>query len=401
MSKPDYHSRLKNFAVLGNKFDKFLFNHGPTLITSEMCITTLIFFFGSKNPFGPRYTLTWFEMIFYIFALAILIIEIYVTRDFFENIPHTFAELLNRNVINGLSRNQATSKAFVSFLDEFESWLNNRVPFLLGGVSEIIVLVTLHISGLFPIAYFGHLPPDYPMITLLLNFITIFLPLTIAGYIVGLTFWKCFVAGYFVHKFSNSFNITVFSSHPDKAGGLRPIGDLIFSLALILIVASLALSVLVVANPINGSFYKLLIEKYSANLVLAPYYLYNTEQLSKIALGIIVILSFVSFLLPILSTHRQMRREKIYLQSTLSEIGIKIAELEKQAKKINITYTSRNDLFSEISSLTKIYEITEKTPVWPFDRDILIKFFTPQVISLLSLLGVVQPIIDAISSWVK
>ena len=96
-----------------------------------------------------------------------------------------------------------------------------------------------------------------------------------------------------------------------------------------------------------------------------------------------------------------MRSEKINLLSSLTEIGNKITELEKQAQKVNIDYQKRNEMFAEIASLSKIYELTSKTPVWPFDRDILIKFLTPQVISLLSLLGVVQPIIDAISSWVK
>jgi hypothetical protein len=75
--------------------------------------------------------------------------------------------------------------------------------------------------------------------------------------------------------------------------------------------------------------------------------------------------------------------------------------LEKEAKKINLNYKKRNDILNEISSLSRVYDLIYRTPVWPFDRDILIKFFAPQVISLLSLLGAIQPIIDTVSAWVE
>jgi hypothetical protein len=96
-----------------------------------------------------------------------------------------------------------------------------------------------------------------------------------------------------------------------------------------------------------------------------------------------------------------MRNGKIDLLASFTDIGNRIAELEKKTQNVNLEYKQRDEAFAEIASLSRVYDVIYKCPVWPFDRNILIKFFTPQVISLLSLLGVVQPIIDAISSWVK
>jgi hypothetical protein len=399
MKETDYNSHLENFSVLRSKFDQFLFKYAPVFLISQICITILIFLLGSDNPFGLRYTFRWFEMIFYLFAMLVLIVEVYVTRDFFENIQRTFVELMKRNIINRPKNNITVLQRFGLFLAEFEEKLSYRIPLFLSSIIEVIILVVLQRSRLFPIIF---LPENYPVSALTLNFLTIFVPMTIAGYMISVAVWKCFITGYFVHRFSNIFEITVQPSHPDKAGGLKPLGDLIFSMALITIVASLALSILTIASQINNTIYKILISAYlPSSQVQAPFYLYSTEWLAKGSLAVAIILSFVVFVLPIISTHRRMRSEKINLLSSLTEVGNKITELEKQIKKVNLDYKKRNEAFAEIASLSKIYELANKTPVWPFDRDILIKFFTPQVISLLSLLGIIQPIVDAISSWVK
>ncbi len=397
MNRPEYQTLLENFVVLKSKFDKTLFQYGPIFLLLEMLISILIFLFASSNPFGFRYTFPWYELNFYLFAMLVLILEIYVARDFFENIPRTFMELRKRNAMKGLKNNRVVSQRFASFLLDFQQKLNYPVPLILGSIIEVIILFVLQRSSLFPIIF---LPTKYPLSALLINFLTVFLPMTMAGYMISIVIWKCFVTGYVVYKFSNILEITVQPSHPDKAGGLKPLGDLIFSMALILIVASLALSILTFASQINAILYKLLITS-SGQQIQVPYYLISTEGLAKFSLGIAILLSLIVFFLPLFSAHRRMRAGKIILLASFTDIGNKITELEKKTQNVNLDYKERNEAFAEITSLSKVYEVLYRTPVWPFDRDILIKFFTPQVISLLSLLGVVQPIIDAISSWVK
>lgn len=397
MNRPEYQTLLENFVVLKSKFDKTLFRNGPTFLVIQILISIFIFLFGSSNPFGFRYTFPWYELNFYLFAMLVLILEIYVARDFFDNIPQTFIELNKRNAIKRLKNNKVVSQQFSSFLSDFQQKLNFPIPLILGSLMEGIILFVLQRSSLFPIIF---LPKNYPLSALVINFLTVFLPLTMAGYIISIVIWKCFVTGYFVHKFSSIFEVTVQPSHPDKAGGLKPLGDLIFSMALILIVASLALSILTFASQINATLYELL-GNASQQQIQAPYYLISTEGLAKISLGLAILLSLIVFFLPLFSAHRRMRAGKITLLASFTEIGNKITELERKTENVNLDYKERDEAFAEIASLSKVYAVIYKTPVWPFDRDILIKFFTPQVISLLSLLGVVQPIIDAISSWVK
>jgi hypothetical protein len=399
MNQTDYQHVFKNFTVLKNNFDRFLFRQGPLLLLVQFGITILVFLLASPNPFGPRYTLRWEEAVFFLFGLIVLVVELYVTRDFFENIPRTFQDLVERKVIKGLGKDRLVNLKLSTFVREFEDRLNGRGPLVIGCILEVLILIANQRAMLFPIIF---LPKDYPVFALIINFLTLFMPLTIAGYAIGVVIWKCFVTGYFVHRFSTLFDIAISPSHPDKSGGLKPLGDLIFSLALILIVASLAFSILTVANQINAAIYQVLVSLYSPKYqIVAPYLLYTTVWVAKVSLGIVLILSFVSFLLPLTSAHRRMRSEKESLLSGLTGVGNKIAELEKRAKQLNLDYKVRNDIFEEINSLSKIYDRTYKAPVWPFDRDILIKFFTPQVISILSLFGVVQPIIDALASWLK
>lgn len=399
MNQTNYRIRLENFSVLKSKFDQNLFKYGTTFLIIQIVLSSLIFLLGGENIFDTRYTFSWFELNFYLFAILVLIIEVYVTKDFFHNIPSTFIELNSRNIIKRLKSQKVVSQNFFEFLTSFEEKLNYPVPVIFGSIVEIIILLVMQRSGLFPIIF---LPENYPATALLLNFFTVFLPMTMAGYMICVVFWKCFVTGYFVHRYSKIFEIAIQPSHPDKASGLKPLGDLIFSITLILIVASLALSILTVASQINNLIYNLLLSIYSPQLlVAAPDYLMSTEWLAKVSLGIVIFLSVIVFFLPLITTHRRMRSGKIDLLSSLTGIGNKIVELEKQIQRVNMDYKQRNEAFAEITSLSKVNEIIYKTPVWPFDRGILIKFFTPQVISLLSLFGVVQPIIDAISSWLK
>ncbi len=200
MNRPEYQTLLENFVVLKSKFDKTLFQYGPIFLLLEMLISILIFLFASSNPFGFRYTFPWYELNFYLFAMLVLILEIYVARDFFENIPRTFMELRKRNAMKGLKNNRVVSQRFASFLLDFQQKLNYPVPLILGSIIEVIILFVLQRSSLFPIIF---LPTKYPLSALLINFLTVFLPMTMAGYMISIVIWKCFVTGYVVYKFSN------------------------------------------------------------------------------------------------------------------------------------------------------------------------------------------------------
>ena len=78
-------------------------------------------------------------------------------------------------------------------------------------------------------------------------------------------------------------------------------------------------------------------------------------------------------------------------------------ELERstQAGLDQMDHTEREQIFAEIDSLTELYRRTTRIPVWPFDRSTFVKFATPQILSLLSLAGILDPLLGVVQSLVS
>jgi len=206
------------------------------------------------------------------------------------------------------------------------------------------------------------------------------IPAAIAGYAVGVGLWKSVLTAIYIRRFCKDFILQIQPNHPDGAGGLKPLGSLILALASLMIVASLALS---------------------GVILLADYFSYiNTIFYSKLFLGITIALSLIVFIWPLMSAHERMLIEKMNLNQLSVEIGKRIFELEKLVQKDlqKMDYKKRDDIFLEIDSLKNLYKRVGSTPTWPFDREIILKFATPQVFSLLSLIGVAEPIVGTIRS---
>ena len=97
-----------------------------------------------------------------------------------------------------------------------------------------------------------------------------------------------------------------------------------------------------------------------------------------------------------------MVAEKKRQQSLLGQIARRIAELERAAHEnlLQMDYHERKAIFEEIDSLVELHERTSRVPTWPFDRDILVKFVTPQLFSVFSLVGLAEPIIAAVQALI-
>ncbi len=97
-----------------------------------------------------------------------------------------------------------------------------------------------------------------------------------------------------------------------------------------------------------------------------------------------------------------MVEERNRLQPFLVRVSKRIAELDRSTRTDleEMDHKRRNEIFSEIDSLKQLYHRTLRTPTWPFDRDIFLRFLTPQVFSLLSLVGIAEPIVTAIRSLI-
>lgn len=380
--------RLKDFRTVQGRLDSFLLNYGPVAVLAQFNLTGIVVILAglyverSPNPVMP----TW-AVVSWVYGgvLLTLFLEALVVRDFLKRIPETLLRLWKSHVIKRDDDDQQVSKEFERFLAGFEQWLNSR--------HRLWLALPMSVLGL---AFFwntGHIPYvlgkwgegiDWvaKLVITIVNVGALFVPAVLVGYALGVGIWKSVVTAIHVRYFSRKFDFDIQLNHPDKAGGLKPLGDLILSMATILIVASLALS---------------------GVILLADYYAFEiTESYTKIFLGAAIVLSVVIFFWPLLIAHQRMVEEKSRLDQLLLEITQRIAELEHvtQSNLRTMNYKKRQEAFSEIDSLTDLYRRVTRMPTWPFDREILLRFATPQALSFLSLIGVAEPIVSAIRSLV-
>lgn len=384
----DVRQRLANFSAMQGRVEYPLFAYGPLLVLGQLNITGLAGIMQVLyERFSPNPQLISWAVYSPIYAgvLLTLFVESLCIRSFLFKIPETFTRLWNGGAIAGSDSDERVTRHFDKFLDDFENKLNNRGRLWLG--------LPFAILGLFFFWRTGHLPHTVgrwfddsdlaaKLVTTLVNTFALFVPAVAVGYAIGVGVWKSIVTGLYVRRFSKSFDLVIQTAHPDKAGGLSPLGDLILALATILVVASLALSGLIIG----------------ADYVAFVY----TEAFSKAFLGLVLVLSLITFFLPLITAHDRMVAKKKEQESLLADIAHRIAELE-QSTRTNLRemdYEERKKAFEEIDVLTELYRRTASIPTWPFGRDVLLRFVTPQVFSLLSLIGIAEPIVGAIRSFV-
>lgn len=387
--KANVRQRLVDFRTMQGRVDRPLFEYGPLLVLGQLNITGLagilqvLYERLSPNPqliswavYSPVYA----------GVLLTLFVESLCIRSFLKKIPETFTQLWNGGVLEKSNSEQRVAERFIRSLDDFEEKLNSRRRLWLG--------LPFAILGLFFFWRTGHLPYTLgrwsdgsdlatKLVTTLVNTFALFVPAVVVGYAIGVGVWKSIATGLYVRHFSKTFDLVIQAAHPDKAGGLSPLGDLILAMATILIVASLALSGLIIG----------------ADYVAFVY----TETFSKVFLGLVLMLSLIAFFLPLISAHDRMVAEKKKQESLLAEIARRINELEQSARTNlqEMDYKERRQVFEEIDVLTELYGRTTSMPTWPFGRDIFLRFVTPQVFSLLSLIGIAEPVVGAVRSFIS
>lgn len=376
---------LRQFEPTKNKLDHRLFEYGPLLVLLQLNVTGLalilsVLYVGIlPNP----QMITWavFSPI-YAGVLFTLFVESIAIRHFLKTIPVTFQQLWVGGILKGMNTTQV-SEQFQTFLESFEKRLNSKERLAFGltisSLGLIFFWITGHISFTLE-SWINGSGFSTAIVRTIVNLAALFLPAAVVGYGIGIGTWKCIVTGLYVRRFSKIFELDIQSNHPDNAGGLKPLGSLIFGMATILIIASLTLS--------------------GATILSRSVGFINTEQFSKVFLGLVFGLSLIAFFFPLFSTHERMVNEKEKSKQLLIEISQRIAKLERsvQTELDKMDYKQRQDVWAEIDSLSDLYKRVTQIPTWPFNREIFLKFAAPQAVSLLSLTGLANPIVDGIRS---
>jgi len=157
--------------------------------------------------------------------------------------------------------------------------------------------------------------------------------------------------------------------HPDGAGGLLPIGKLSLNLLYVTVMPSL-LSACILVAPLIPTPLLLL---FAANNVL----LFWLSPLILFA----GILGSILALLPVLSFHQTMEKQKIEMIVILEKVSSKIIAL-----KNNFIISQQSDppenldrLIKEITALEAFYKSHENINTWPINKHVLVNIWGTQV----------------------
>jgi hypothetical protein len=173
--------------------------------------------------------------------------------------------------------------------------------------------------------------------------------------------YKCCITIWLIQKILK-FDIDIRPMHPDHAGGLRHIGSLSMAVNYFLILVMLYFSLLLVFDPFSQRF------------VLIYFIFY--------------IFTFFIFFASLYEAHKKMRRVKDEalenLENTSNHYYYKLINSAGKQGVYDL------DSADEIIMVDNLYTIVEKMPVWPFNINNIIKFFsvfiTPFIIFIISLL---------------
>lgn len=154
-------------------------------------------------------------------------------------IPATF-EWLHQPKRRIDAHNHEFDSKYLSYLDKYQQRLRSKIYSTIFSLSIIIVVLV------FVQAYLssgGYLQSN------LFDFMfsepwssALFVMFMVAGYFMGSFIWPIIVTMQFVKGLSDHFSIEIQPSHPDKCGGLKPLGDFCLSMSLPVIIGGLVLS---------------------------------------------------------------------------------------------------------------------------------------------------------------
>jgi hypothetical protein len=171
--------------------------------------------------------------IFPLTAVIALIIELIIFNEVFNKVPEALGKIWSRDLID---RSNEVQTKFKDFIQDFQASLSSQNAHFIG-----IIFAIIGIINTYPIRYLiesSNLPTDW-ISFYLKNGVILEIPL---AYIIGLLFWRLGVIAFFVYQLGDKFKLKIQPYHNDKSGGLKPLGDLCLTIAIIFLLPVFLLS---------------------------------------------------------------------------------------------------------------------------------------------------------------
>ena len=167
-----------------------------------------------------------------------------------------------------------------------------------------------------------------------------------------------------LNRFFAQFSVDIAPVHPDRAGGLRVLGDYVLSSGLLLAI-------------LGSIFGMTFLRSWTNPGVLTPEF--------YLELVTYCLLAPILFFVPLWSVHKRMVAAR-------QRLLVEIAEQFDQEYRALFDNLRRNVLAPEavthLEAVQKIYHIADAAPVWPFDLQTLSKFGAVVFLPILVPLGV-------------
>ncbi len=316
-------------------------------------------------------------------------LAIFVFLWLLRRLPETFATLWTRNCIalgksNGKAVQRDSSSSpnipdrallrdqYVLFLQNVENALNHRASILFG----------IAVAGLLNLRYLTDCVTWNVLLKLITNPCASLLDVVYqngVGFVVGLMLWRLVVLAVKIAEIARRFELHVQFAHPDRCGGLEPLGNLCLLNALIISIYGIMIGLLLFIEIPLGSPHQL----FFLSLLVVP-----------------VTLAPLVFILPLWNIHRVMREKKAGLRRSLDELGAEIDALAMRlvAQVDKVDPDESGKLIKKLESMQQIYRANQKIPTWPFNTTILAQLATAQLVPLLSLTGIADALFKFFAS---
>jgi len=336
--------RIEKFDVYKERFTRFLLYNYYIFVFLYLIIGHLFTKFDSV-------VVSWNTGIVPILAAITILITAFLSISMFKKIPNTLKRIWDRKIILSKGNEKDTQDKYITFLDNFEKDLNNKIGVILGFVCVYIFLWGAYDSWWVIDNFVKYLTGElhYSNLHVLPQAIhNLFFGIYV--FILGMISYRMCITAKYIRKMSQEFNLNVQVLHPDKCGGLKPIGDLCLSNSYILIVVGLFLTI-ATFFPQEGSF------AYARGLF------------------IIIFISIVGFVLPVYQIHKIMLKEKIKNLEILDGIVSGQIPVINEPEKMELSEINKNN-----DALLDQYKEVEAFTTWPFDTSIWRKFIASEMV---------------------
>ncbi len=209
----------------------------------------------------------------------------------------------------------------------------------------------------------------------------------VIAFFIGLVVWRMVSIGWHIWHLPKKHELEVQVLHPDQCGGLEPLGNLCLWNALITAVAGIYLGGWISIGPTT------------------PFasYAFKYGTIFRILLIVPILLSFLTFIWPLWTTHQAMAKKKAEIQIRLDDLAKSI--YAESTVLLNQTYhqdvTEGDERNRRLNLMREIYTQHQKIPTWPINTSILTKFAVAQAVPVLSYIGVGGPIASVLSALLK